>query len=472
MTHPEKRTPGGSGQASAADTKQSTPIVGQQAGAGKVYTRHPLSAAFGDIAADEQAALIADIKRNGLLSAIVLHEDQILDGWHRYRACIAAGIAPRYEPFDYVVEAAAESADRKMTPAEFVCSANAHRRHLTREQRREVVAALLKADPTMSNRAIGKVAKVADNTVRAVRTELEAGAQIAHLSERTGTDGKSYTKPARPAATAAAAVGMTLGEFKQAKEVVEAAEQEAEKFGDLVETMDATGNVRAAHIELGIRRAASSATGPQPAPTAPAPKHRPKWIVRQQSRSGSERLVEALRDSADAVRAIAKQVPYGRIERSKVDRARTKLQAAMGLLDELSDGDDEVAANVPAPIAVPAQAVALILQELADAGSRNASTQVPAMAMHGAHKLARLFAAPGAVDLAKMQRQLPKILDGRVIQEDGSTIDVRATELTPIVKDLAAEGRKSVVSHRASIVAEITERLRRLFTAVEVANAG
>jgi hypothetical protein len=42
--------------------------------------------------------------------------------------------------------------------------------------------------------------------------------------------------------------------YEQAKEVVEAAEQEAAKFSDIVETMDATGNVRAAHTELRRRR--------------------------------------------------------------------------------------------------------------------------------------------------------------------------------------------------------------------------
>lgn len=53
---------------------------------------------------------------------------------------------------------------------------------------------------------------------------------------------------------AASAVGMCRQRYEQAKEVVEAAEQEAEKFGDIVETMDATGNVRSAHTELRRRR--------------------------------------------------------------------------------------------------------------------------------------------------------------------------------------------------------------------------
>lgn len=66
--------------------------------------------------------------------------------------------------------------------------------------------------------------------------------------------GESPTSTNLPRIDAAAAVGMCDQRYRQAKEVVEAAEQEAEKFGDIVEAMDATGNVRAAHTELRRRR--------------------------------------------------------------------------------------------------------------------------------------------------------------------------------------------------------------------------
>jgi ParB-like chromosome segregation protein Spo0J len=59
---------------------------------------------------------------------------------------------------------------------------------------------------------------------------------------------------AEAATSAAHAIGMGRNRYNQAKEVVEAAEQEAEKFGDIVERMDATGNVGAAHNELRRRR--------------------------------------------------------------------------------------------------------------------------------------------------------------------------------------------------------------------------
>ena len=53
---------------------------------------------------------------------------------------------------------------------------------------------------------------------------------------------------------AASAVGMGRKRYEQAKEVVEAAEDDTDKFGDIVETMDATGNVKEAHTELRRRR--------------------------------------------------------------------------------------------------------------------------------------------------------------------------------------------------------------------------
>ena len=79
--------------------------------------------------------LVADIKKNGLVEPIVLLEDKILDGRNRYRACIAARVDPTFRPF---------TGD---DPAAYVTSANVRRRHLTAEQKRELIAKLLKANP-------------------------------------------------------------------------------------------------------------------------------------------------------------------------------------------------------------------------------------------------------------------------------------------------------------------------------------
>ena len=57
--------------------------------------QHPLSAIFPALPDDELKALAADIKAHGLRSQIVLYKGEVLDGWHRYRACEMVGVKPR-----------------------------------------------------------------------------------------------------------------------------------------------------------------------------------------------------------------------------------------------------------------------------------------------------------------------------------------------------------------------------------------
>ena len=59
-------------------------------------------------------------------------------------------------------------------PYALAVSLNIHRRHLTGEQKRELIAKLLKAKPEASNRSIGAQIKVDDKTVASVRRELES----------------------------------------------------------------------------------------------------------------------------------------------------------------------------------------------------------------------------------------------------------------------------------------------------------
>jgi N6-adenosine-specific RNA methylase IME4 len=75
-------------------------------------------------------SLVADIRANGLLEPITVHEGSILDGRNRYRACEAAGIEPKFLEFD------------GDDPLGFVLSLNVHRRHLSESQRGMVVSKL------------------------------------------------------------------------------------------------------------------------------------------------------------------------------------------------------------------------------------------------------------------------------------------------------------------------------------------
>ena len=64
-------------------------------------------------------------------------------------------------------------------PVKFILSKNVHRRHLTPEQRREAIKRFLKADPTASNREVGKTLHVSHHTIKKVRDEAVRDGQIA-----------------------------------------------------------------------------------------------------------------------------------------------------------------------------------------------------------------------------------------------------------------------------------------------------
>jgi ParB-like chromosome segregation protein Spo0J len=142
---------------------------------------HPFSAMFPPITAEDFDKLVDDIKKNGLLQAIVVYQGKILDGNNRYRACLQARIKPR---FTELVEAGDAQAQA------YVISANIHRRHLSLEQRREIIATLLKADSTKSNRQIGETTKADHKTVGAVRAGSEACGEIPHTETTTDTTGR------------------------------------------------------------------------------------------------------------------------------------------------------------------------------------------------------------------------------------------------------------------------------------------
>jgi FtsZ-binding cell division protein ZapB len=92
------------------------------------YELHPLCTLFPRVTGAEFDALVSDIKANGLRSPIVLHGGMVLDGGNRYRACLDAGVEPRFVEFEGGSVVA------------FVLSANLHRRHLSAGQQAAIVA--------------------------------------------------------------------------------------------------------------------------------------------------------------------------------------------------------------------------------------------------------------------------------------------------------------------------------------------
>ena len=83
---------------------------------------HEIANIFPMMQSDEYENLVADIKQNGLIEPIILYENKILDGRNRWKACIEAGVEPRFENY---------SGD---SPISYVISKNANRRHLSKSQ--------------------------------------------------------------------------------------------------------------------------------------------------------------------------------------------------------------------------------------------------------------------------------------------------------------------------------------------------
>ena len=78
-----------------------------------------------EMTTDDFNALVSDIKENGLINPIVLFNDRILDGKHRYKACLELGIDPKIETF----------IGSKEQALHYVISQNIARRHLLTSQK-------------------------------------------------------------------------------------------------------------------------------------------------------------------------------------------------------------------------------------------------------------------------------------------------------------------------------------------------
>lgn len=91
------------------------------------YEYHPVANIFPMMSDDEFAALVEDIRVNGQRQPIYLHEDRIIDGRNRYRACQQLGIMPNVVAWD-----------GEGSLVSFVVSLNLQRRHLSSSQKATV----------------------------------------------------------------------------------------------------------------------------------------------------------------------------------------------------------------------------------------------------------------------------------------------------------------------------------------------
>lgn len=184
---------------------------------------HPAAELLPRMTKEELLELGSDIKANGLINAIVLCSElidpaavhkgckySVLDGISRLDAMDAVSIKfkiilgklahPTIDIENHFDRSIPEPVIiyGEVDPYAFVLSVNLHRRHLTAEQKRDLIAKVLTAQPEKSNRIIAKQADVDDKTVGSVRRELEQRAEIPRVSAVEDTKGRK--QPAhRPA---------------------------------------------------------------------------------------------------------------------------------------------------------------------------------------------------------------------------------------------------------------------------------
>jgi hypothetical protein len=145
---------------------------------------HPLAEMFPVMSPEGLDKLGQSISEVGLLEAITTKDGMVLDGRNRVLAC--GKIGRELTPND-LVELPAE-----IDPFLFVVSKNIERRHLTGEQKRDIVKALLARYPDYSSRWIADLARVSHHTVEGVRQESEGPAPASPFApRRKGRDGKA-----------------------------------------------------------------------------------------------------------------------------------------------------------------------------------------------------------------------------------------------------------------------------------------
>jgi DNA-binding Lrp family transcriptional regulator len=164
---------------------------------------HPAADLFPLMSEAELKELAEDINKHGVRSDILLWRDAngdkslyLLDGRNRLDAMALLGrlksslflANSRFlsnVPFGFV----------NGDPYAIALSFNVHRRHLTAEQKRELIAKVLKANPDKSNRQIAKEVKASHPHVAKVRTELEKTGDVETVS--TSIDTKGRKQPAK-----------------------------------------------------------------------------------------------------------------------------------------------------------------------------------------------------------------------------------------------------------------------------------
>ncbi len=158
-----------------------------------------------ELSETEYSALKAAIRDAGrvLVPVVVASDGEVIDGKGRVRAAEELKIPDYPREVVHGLDAEARRLRR--------LSLNCVRRHLTAEQKREVVRATLLSMPELSNNYLGELTGVDGKTVAAVREDMESTSEIPKLTVFKGKDGKTrprhvFTRSARETEAASQAL--------------------------------------------------------------------------------------------------------------------------------------------------------------------------------------------------------------------------------------------------------------------------
>jgi ParB-like chromosome segregation protein Spo0J len=211
---------------------------------------HPAAELFPLLSETDPAALkelAEDIKQHGQRepASYIKNSDGdrvLLDGRNRLDALEMLG-----RKIDINDSRMFEQLSSSIDAQAFIISKNIYRRHLSAEDKRDLIGLLLKANPEKSDRQIGKQIGAHHSTVSTVRKEKEATGEISQLNKTVGADGKARTRPtvemARQAATGRDKAEVTRIERagakkKQEKEQHELMAAEIGRFADKLIHLD------------------------------------------------------------------------------------------------------------------------------------------------------------------------------------------------------------------------------------------
>ena len=151
---------------------------------------------------EEFAELKASIQAEGQHYPIVANEDlEVLDGHHRFRACVELGIEPDFEVRKF---------EDKLLEKKFVIEANLRRRHLTKFQLVELGVPLLEIEKELAKKRQVKGGKMG--------RDMQLGL--------APDDAKPVITKSKAAAVVAKKVGVSTRTFERGKKILEKASEE------------------------------------------------------------------------------------------------------------------------------------------------------------------------------------------------------------------------------------------------------